>query len=77
MYLPEESTVPPAASCTDQVTAVDCPLLVPLTVAVNLTVEPLGVDAVLGEMDTAITSGVTVTVALRLLDGYATLVAMT
>src|SRR5262249_61936889 len=45
VYMPEEFIVPPPASWTLQVTAVDWPGVVPLTVAVNETVPPVVVDA--------------------------------
>src|SRR6267143_4024145 len=81
VYRPEESTVPPPSSCTDHVTAVDCPLPIPVTVAVNVTVPPGCADATLGETETAIGNGIgngsTVTVAASFFEGFATLVATT
>ena len=78
VYRPEESTVPPPDSWTDQVTAVDWPAVVPVTVAVNVAVPPTRTVAVPGDRDTA-TTGVLVTemVAVALFDGSATLVATT
>jgi len=77
MYWPAESNDPPPASSTDQVTPVDCPTAVPLTAAVKLTT-PFGtVDAALGEMMTEITGVATVTVAVAVFEGSATLVATT
>ncbi len=77
-YAPEELTVPPPASCTDQVTAVDCNAVVPVTVAVNVSAPPGATDAGLGEIETAITGvGVTVTVAVPVFEVSATLVATT
>ena len=70
------STVPPADSCTDQVTAVDWPPVVPVTVALKTTVPPAFVVAVAGAMETAML-GITVTVALACFELSATLVATT
>jgi hypothetical protein len=72
--LPDESTVPPSASDTDQNTSVDCPFIVPVTVAVKVTEPLVWRDAAWGEIETAI---VTVTVAVALCEGSATLVATT
>jgi len=60
------------------VTAVDWPGEVPVTVAVNVAVPPVATEAVLGEMETAMTGVVvTVTVATSFFEASATLVAMT
>jgi hypothetical protein len=79
VYRPPESMLPPAApSCTDQVTAVDWPLTVPVTVAVKDIVPPGLTEALPGETETAITAeAVTVTVAVAEREGSATLVATT
>jgi hypothetical protein len=78
VYCPEPFTLPPPDSCTDQVTRVDWPELVPVTVAVKLTVPPVVVEALGGAMLTEIAAGwVTVTVAVALLVVSATLVATT
>ena len=71
--------LPPAApSCTDQVTAPDCPLTVPVTVAVKDMVPPGLTEALAGDTETLITGGaVTVTVATADRVGSATLVATT
>jgi len=37
VYVPEEDTLPPAGSCTDHITAVDCPAPRPVTAAPNAT----------------------------------------
>ena len=76
--MPEESTVPPSASDTDQNTSVDCPFLVPVTVAVNVTEPLVWMDASWGEIETAIEDAdVTVTVAVALCELSATLAATT
>ena len=69
VYRPLADIVPPVA---DQVTAV---LLLPVTVAVNCCVPPVGRDAEPGAMDTA--TALTVTVADADLVESATLVALT
>ena len=71
--------LPPAApSCTDQVTAVDWPPLVPETVAEKLMVPPVVTLALAGVTLTEIwAAAVTVTVAVAVFDGSATLVATT
>jgi hypothetical protein len=52
--------------------------VVPVTLAVNVAVPPVVMDAVLGEIETAITGVVvTVTVATSFLEVSATLVAIT
>jgi len=57
---------------------VDWPPVVPLTVAVKATVPPVVVEALAGATVTEIwTAWVTVTVAVALLEGSATLVATT
>ncbi len=71
MYRPLEDTVPAVA---DQVTAV---LLLPLTLAVNCWVPPLNIEAEIGEMVTATTGALTVTVAKADFVGSAALVAFT
>src|ERR1700675_914218 len=63
VYWPDESTLPPPASCTDQVTAVDCPVVAPLTVAAKVTLPAVATNATLGEIVTEIPGGVTVMVA--------------
>jgi hypothetical protein len=69
------STVPPWTSTTVQVTEV---LELPVTVAVNCAVAFVRIDAVVGVIDTATTTGaVTVTVAVADLVPSATLVAVT
>ena len=56
----------------------DWPPVVPVTVAVKVTVPPVVVEAVAGAIVTEIAAGwVTVTVAVALLEGSATLVATT
>jgi len=55
---------------------VDWPLVVPLTVALNAIVPPVVVEAFFGNKFTVMT-GITVTVAVSLLDVSATLVATT
>src|SRR5215468_11990032 len=67
VYMPEELIVPPPASWTLQVTAVDWPAVVPLTVAVNETVPPVVVEAEGGEIETEMT-GAAVTVTVAVLD---------
>src|SRR5678816_107629 len=67
---------PPAPSWTDQVTPVDSPETVPLTVAAKLTEPRVWVLAVPGVTVTEI-GGVTVTVASALREGSAALVATT
>ncbi len=68
--------MPPPLSWTDQVTAVDWPEVVPVTVAVKVSVPRISVEAVRGETVTAM-FGLTVTVAVSFLVGSATLVATT
>ena len=70
--------MPPPDSWTDQVTAVDWPAVVPVTVAVKAAVPPTRRVAVPGDTETA-TTGVAVTemVAVAVFDGSATLVART
>ena len=59
-------------------TAVDWPLVVPLTVALNCRVPPVVVEALAGEMETVTTGvAVTATVATSWAEGSATLVATT
>src|SRR6267143_3846909 len=66
------------SSDLDQVTALDCNAVMPVTVAVNASVPPGAMEAGLGEIETAITGvGVTVTVAVPVFDVSATLVAAT
>jgi hypothetical protein len=78
VYFPDELTVPPAASCPDQVTAADWPGAVPETVAANVTVPATMVEAGFGEIETAMTgAAATVTTATSLLEASATLVATT
>ena len=70
--------MPPPDSWTDQVTAVDCPLEVPLTVAVKATAPSVTVATVAGATDTEMLGvWVTVTVAWALFEGSAALVATT
>jgi hypothetical protein len=57
VYIPLEETLPPVA---DQVTEA---LLLPVTVAVNCWVPPVCIAAAVGEMVTATTGALTVTVA--------------
>jgi hypothetical protein len=71
VYMPLEETLPPVA---DQVSAV---LLLPVTVAVNCWVPPVFIVADVGEMVTATTGALTVTVAEADLVESATLVAVT
>jgi hypothetical protein len=71
VYRPLEETLPPVA---DQVTAV---LLEPVTVAVNCCVALTRIEAVLGEIVTATTGTLTVTVAEADLVVSAWLVAVT
>ena len=54
VYRPAESTVPPPASCTDQVTAADCLAVVPVTVAENVTPPSGCTELTLGKIETAI-----------------------
>ena len=68
--------MPPPASCTDQVTPVDWPDTVPVTIAENASEPPVVVAAIIGVTATAM-SGTTVTVAASLLVGTARLVATT
>src|SRR5882672_6073990 len=79
VYPPEELTVPPAApSCTDQVTAVDWPAVVPATTAVNERVPPGVVSVACGETATDTPPpAATVTVAVSVLEGSAMLAATT
>jgi hypothetical protein len=72
-------TVPPAdPSWTDQLTALDWPEPSPVTEAEKLTIPPVCVEADPGAMETVMFgAGVTVTAAVALLDGSATLVATT
>ena len=68
----------PAPADTDQVAAVDCPAVVPVTVAVKVAVPPVRMEAVPGVTLTAMTgAAVTVTVAEPLLVASAALVATT
>ncbi len=55
----------------------DCPAVVPVTLAANNCVPPATTDAVLGAIETLIAevAGVTVTVAVSLLKASASLVA--
>ena len=70
--------LPPADSWTVQVTAVDWPAVVPVTVAVKAMVPPTTVLAGSGEIETVMTGvAVTVTVAVALFEGSATLFATT
>ncbi len=70
--------MPPPASWTDQVTAVDWPEVVPVTVAVKATVPPTRMVTGSGEMETVTTGfAVTTTVPVAFLVGSATLVATT
>jgi hypothetical protein len=71
VYRPLEETLPPVA---DQVTAV---LLEPVTVALNCRVPPVDRDAEVGEIVTATTGALTVTVAEADLVVSAALVAFT
>jgi len=66
--MPEELIAPPPASCTLQVTAVDWPAVVPMTVAANETVPPVVVDADAGEIETEMTGGPDVTVTVAVFD---------
>jgi hypothetical protein len=76
VYLPEESTLPPRApSCTDHVTAVGCPAVVPLTVAVNMKLALGAIARLGGKIDTATIGTATITVALSIFEVSATLVA--
>jgi hypothetical protein len=69
--------VPPPASCTDHVTAVDCPPVVPVTVAVKVSEAPGVVAALLGARDTVMTGvAVTFTVATSGFDLPVTAAAM-
>src|SRR5215468_5253560 len=68
VYAPEELIVPPPASWTLQVTAVDWPAVVPITVAVNEIVPPVVVDAEAGEIETEMTGGPGVTVTVAVFD---------
>ncbi len=69
---------PGPPSCTDQVTAEDCPEASPVTVAVKLTVPPTLMVAGFGDTET-VTTGVafTCTTAAAFRVGSATLVATT
>jgi hypothetical protein len=68
----------PAPAGTDQVTEVDWPAVVPVTVAVKGTAPPVMVEALVGDTLTAMTgAAVTLTVAMPDLVESATLVAMT
>src|SRR5512137_3030266 len=68
----------PAPAGTDQVTAVDCPAVVPETVAEKVRVPPVVMEAVAGDTLTVTTGAtVTVTVADPLLVVSAALVATT
>ena len=68
----------PEPEGTDQVAAVDWPEVVPVTVALKVTVPPVRMEAVAGATLTAMTgAAVTVTVAVAVPDGVATLVAVT
>ena len=70
--------LPPPDSWTDQLTAVDWPVVVPETVAVKLSDPPVRVEALDGTMATATTgASSTTTVAVSNAEGTATLVAMT
>jgi hypothetical protein len=71
VYIPLEETLPPVA---DQVTPV---LLLPVTVAVNCCVAPVESEAEPGEIATATTGALTVTVAEADLVESAALVAFT
>jgi len=71
VYIPVEEILPAVA---DQVTAV---LLLPLTAAVNCCVLLVRIDAEVGEMVTATTGALTVTLADADLVVSATLVAVT
>jgi hypothetical protein len=53
VYCPELSTVPPPDSWTDQVTAVDWPVLVPVTEALNEVEAPARTLALFGATETA------------------------
>ena len=68
----------PEPAGTDQVAAVDWPEVVPVTVALKVTVPPVRMEAVAGVTPTAMTgAAVTMTVAVAVPDGVATLVAVT
>jgi hypothetical protein len=54
VYRPAESTIPPPASCTDQVTATDCLAVVPVTVAENVTTPSGCTELTFGKIETAI-----------------------
>ena len=56
--------VPPPPSWTDQVTAVDWPAVVPVTVAVKLREPPVVVEALDGTMSTAMTGAAPTTTVL-------------
>jgi len=79
VYLPEPSTVPPLPpSRTDHATLVDCPSLVPLTVAVNVKLAPGATTKLVGKMNTEMTPRApTVTTALSCFEVSAMLVATT
>jgi hypothetical protein len=76
-YAPVSSTVPPPASWTDQVTAVDWPVVVPETDAANFTAPPEVVVALFGVIAIRIGDGVTTIAAVALRLGSAESVATT
>ncbi len=79
VYRPDPLMVPPAApSCTDQLTAVDWPPLIPVTEAVKFTVPPAWVEAESGrDGDGDVRRGGDGDGGAALLEASATLVATT
>lgn len=68
----------PEPAGTDQATDVDCPAVVPVTLALKVTLAPVRMDVVAGVTVTAMTgAAVTVTLAVPVPGGVATLVAVT